>query len=300
MPEGSATATQNATSTSSVPPPIPTTGTIAEVSPTEKADPEQGWFKTWTVRSALLLTVVVAVTTLLAWRLGVALPPTLTTVELEILGFTIAVLILVAIYGSRSSATQNRKMRDAFRTETSNLIEANQQHWAEQAKVLTDATSALRQSLELQGRELKVATDSLDLDRRLLELEEQRRQRLKPVIALALDIPTGSLIKHMILTVYNAGMDGHGLVVFFGIQPQGMLQQTRTRIDAQQTTPLDFGDISQWPDSAVLSATAEVSDASGAKYRFSGQFQYDRNRGALGSSPTWSPPYLFPTPEPVN
>jgi hypothetical protein len=269
--------------------------------PGEETDIEDEWFRRWTLRGTIFIVAVLAATVGASLYFAAPITLALTSIELEILGFTIGVLVLVAIYGARASASQNRSMREAFQRETRTLVDANRQHWAEQTKVLADATSALRQSLELQGKELKVVTDSLDLDRKLLELEEQRRKRLRPILALALNIPTAPLaIKHMIVNVQNAGMDGHGLVVFFGIQPNQMLQATATRIDSQQTVPFDFGDISRWPASADLMVSCEVLDSMGAKYRSFGRFHYDRNYDGVTSSPTWSPPFLIPPPELVN
>ncbi len=218
-------------------------------------------------------------------RMGVTL-----AVESLLPAGTIVYLALFTRYSTR-----------AFSNDMTRLLDRSEKHWNSQTQALTTAITALNSSLAVQSQVLKVATDTLDLDRKLLELEEARRQRLMPHLVIAMAIPTGILaVKHMEMRVHNTGMDGHGLAVFFGIHPNSMLQDRRTRIDSQDVAHFDFGSISVWPDTANLRVSCEVADTGGQKYRFAGEFQYQRNQQGLHSEPIVTPPYMIPTPEPIS
>lgn len=273
-----------------------------------------GFLKLWFVLVSTISGVLLIATGVTLRWMGLSVSEILTSLELEVIAATVAYLAVLSIYTTRSSEAQSeeiqrterlelQEMRKAFREETSRLLARNEEHWKEQATALEMAAQALREGVALQSNLLDEMRKSLQLDQQLIELEKTRermrrdeeelkRRKLQPELGLGLVVPSGQLdIKHMKVFVHNRGMDGKGLVVWFGVEgSEGSFDsQAATTIDSRLMLTFDFGDIKEWPDDAAYSMVAEVADVLGNRYQFSARVVYHRNRRMVGSTPFVEP-----------
>lgn len=271
----------------------------------------------WLTRVLLLGGAVSAVilvgTATLLLKYGTQPATVVTSAEAELIGITLIFLALLSIYSAKSFEVETDKIvgsekiemnrvRQAFREETTRLLDRNAEHWREQTASLVDATTALRRVVDLQTGALDLTRTGIRLNEELLQLERDRerlrteeediqRRRLQPLLGLNLEIPE-ALIKHMSVHVHNRGMDGRNMVLFFGITSGQVLQFVAQGITPQEVAKVDFGDISTWPSDANLSITCEISDVMGTRYRYVTYREYHRNLSGgfiQTSSPTVNP-----------
>ncbi len=228
-------------------------------------------------------------------------------VELSVLVLTVALLAMFSRYTSMTSRADSdammeeqhsdtERMRESFQSETSRLLDRNSEHWREEIQSLASAVGALNSVVALQRDTLRVSDGLLALERQrdLLSQEQDRlhKQRIRPSVAIlsVIDHP-GPIQKRIGVRLFNQGEDGRRVVLSFryGSGPGDVRTRVEPRIVAYSTKEFDFGNIDEWPDSFNVSITVQLSDVDGNRFECSSTFTYERNRGVLGSDPTFDP-----------
>jgi len=220
-----------------------------------------------------------------------------TDLELLLLAVTIIVLTLLTEHSTRRSAVDVNRLIQTVVSENRTLIEENRAHWSEQRTHLDTVVGSLGQVAQLMA-DLIAAVRKLDESQRavvklqeadLKAREEALRQEIqtqKPKLSISIRKWEGKVIKHFVVSVRNEGPPGSDLDATFVF---GAMRSADRASVVSQGAPcvFDFGDINNYPDSGELVVTCEVASATKAhRYRFSATYDYSRNKGFWGSSPT--------------
>jgi hypothetical protein len=234
---------------------------------------------------------------------GTGFAASLTIVEIVVLLFTLLILVFLSVFTTDSFSLDVTKITSTFERESSELLDRSQHHWEEQTAALTKATTALQAVVELETEALRATQDSLRTSTALLEIERQREslraeearlrlQRIRPGIAVqGVIIRVGLITKKIGIRLYNQGEDGRRLTVFLrhGSGESAYESQPRPSIAAFSNAQFDFGDIDNWPDDLNVRVEVRVDDVDGNRYGCVASLAYSRNRGALGSDPSFDP-----------
>lgn len=228
----------------------------------------------------------------------------LTLVEIEILAFTVFVLLLLSSFSARSFTRDARGITDSFERETRALLSRSEDHWRAQTSALETAISKINEVANLEARLLEQSRQTLDLSTALLAIERARdslreeearlrKQRIKPAVAISPRIThPGPIRKDIGLQLFNQGGDARRVAVTLKWGQTGDEEQTSPtpRVSAFGTADFGFGNIDNWPDSFQFWVVVEADDEDGSRFRWrSTPVSYSRNRGLLGSDPTFNP-----------
>lgn len=228
---------------------------------------------------------------------GRPIPNGVTLVELLVLAFTIIVLTLLTEYTTRRSSKDVRLLVDTVQSENRTLIAENRAHWAEQRNHIDGLVKAIVRLTELQS-DLIAAVKKLDESERaaveaqkadMKAREDALRQEIekhKPALDVRIMRWEGKIIKHFVVFVSNHGPPGVDLDVTFTAGDLGASEHSRI-VSQGNPCERDFGDINQYPDSGEIVIMCEVSNGTRShRYRFIARYEYHRNKGFWGSSPT--------------
>jgi hypothetical protein len=233
----------------------------------------------------------------LASSSGNTIPPVVFELELFLLAFTIVVLTLLTEYTMRTSSKDIHLLIETVRAENRALIDENRAHWSEQRTHLDGLVKTLTQLTELQAElitavrrldEAQRATiDSQKADMKAREEALQKEiEKHKPALDIRIGKWDGKVIKHFKAFVSNHGPPGLDLDVTFSVGGFGASEHF-TMVSQGGPCEMDFGDIDQYPDSGEIVVIAEVSGGTRShRYRFVASYDYHRNKGFWGSSPT--------------
>jgi len=228
--------------------------------------------------------------------LGAPIAGPLTGLELVLLAFTIVVLTLLTEHSTRRSSRDIQSLVEAARSENRTLIEESKTHWSEQNARLDNAIDALKGLAVLQTN-LIAAVKQLGqaqqtaVELQTKELEDQREARRREIESQRPTIDVrmrgwDGVIKHFKGIVSDPGPPGADLDVTFSL---GGISISRHAALISKGAPFepDFGDIGEFAESGQVLVTCEVSSSTKAhRYRFEATYDYERNKGFWGSSPT--------------
>lgn len=254
--------------------------------------------------SAAILVGVVLATVLIGLRLSSSVTALLSIAEIEILAFTILVLLLLSLYTSQSFSRDTQKIVGSFGEQSRALLDRSREHWAEQSRALTEAIVALDKVVEAENAQMILTRDTLQATKDMLNLERERervraeeaalrRQRIRPSLAIQpFILHPGPIAKHIGLHIFNQGEDGRRVLVTLrqGPGPSTGVDVPRTDLPAYSTVDFDFGEIDTWPDAFPAIVDARLTDVDGNAYACSVFFGYDRQRGWVLSNPVFTPP----------
>ena len=164
--------------------------------------------------------VAILITVLGGLRADAPVTSLIALCEIEVLAYTVLVLLLLSLFGSQSFSQDAKRIVRSFEAQSQALLDKSQEHWAEQSRVLTVATTALNQVVEVEGLQLALTREVLKLTKDMLDLErgreqlriEQaslRKQRIRPAVAVQpYIIHPGLVAKRIGVHVLNQGEDG--------------------------------------------------------------------------------------------
>lgn len=220
-----------------------------------------------------------------------------TDLELLLLAVTIVVLTLLTEHSTRRSSSDVSRLIATVISTNRTLIEENRTHWTEQRKHLDDAIGSLQEVARLEA-DLIAAVKNLGEEQRSaiklqtadLQAREAARQRetedQKPKLRILIQGWQGRIIKHVVVLLRNDGPPGSD--VDGAVSIGGTSRSDRASLVSHGAPcEFDFGDINLFPDEGELTVTCDVSSANKShRYRFTASYDYARNRGFWGSSPT--------------
>ena len=270
--------------------------------PTSLPTPEEKQLWEWMLAAFIVLVVSILCAVIDGSLLHASAGELLTFVEIELLAFTVVVLLLLSRFTAQSFTRDAGVITSTFDLQSEALLSRSEAHWNEQTTSLQKAIEALSEVVKLETGVLEHSRRTMEVTGALLEIERAReqlrideaaarKQRIKPALAVRPVIThPGPIRKDIALEVFNQGSECRRIVFLLQVEGNPSLSQTlpRSQIAAFATVGVGFGNIDDWPDSFRFALIVQADDVDGTRYEWrSTPVSYDRNRGLLGSDPSF-------------